>query len=306
MIWHSTSSPIHYCTVLLCSLFSESVLLFSSQLREVALDYYNCKNLTHIPKVISTLTYTRWLNSLRRMDVANECQDELQVSPLCREIDRLMPTKRCCQSVAVGPPHSGYNSCDVCLNYLQSNPLSWVPCSLRSVLDLPQWPSFRESFPTHQGACAELMPYYNPGEFLTVCCENHSYYQTAISKHFSPHGEGRQSNDPFVINAVRNRHKKLCERLKYRRKHGWEPDQTSVDALLADTDSNSNMAGLACRTNKTLGFIVMDTRGSSMFAQRLGLNITSKTKKPVLVIFDNQVCCFIVWNMFLWWKQHNS
>lgn len=241
--------------------------------------------MTHIPQVINTLTYLRWMNALHQLDIKFKCQDDHEVAAPCgRQSERLIPTKRCCQSFMVDPPYTKYNSCDVCLNYLQTNPVSWLPCDMKSVLDLPSWPYLLESFPTHQGMCAELMPYYNPGEFLTVCCENHSYYQNPFHGSYIPHGPGRRSDDPFVINSIRDKHKRLCDQLAYQRKHGWQ-----APPLYFLSTAYTNVTGEACINNRTLTFLIMDTRGSHRFAQQLGINITSTHEEPVLVIFDKRV-----------------
>lgn len=61
--------------------------------------------------------------------------------------------------------------------------------------------------------------------------------------------------------------------------------QTTV-AVSEDFDV---ISGLACKSNRTISFLAMDSTKYELFAERLGVDIRNVEKKTAAVILDSEV-----------------
>lgn len=59
---------------------------------------------------------------------------------------------------------------------------------------------------------------------------------------------------------------------------------------MSNEDFGSELDGLACRSNKTLSIIAMDSLMYYQFAEGLGSNILQSKDKTAVVMIDKQVC----------------
>lgn len=64
---------------------------------------------------------------------------------------------------------------------------------------------------------------------------------------------------------------------------------------IKDTDrfNFSKITGLACKTNKTLSFLAMDSLTYELVSERLGIKLNSSNQNTAAVIIDSQVCILI-------------
>lgn len=58
---------------------------------------------------------------------------------------------------------------------------------------------------------------------------------------------------------------------------------------MAEQDDFDVIAGLACKHNRTMSFLAMDSNTYEIFAERLGISIHSLHKSTAAVILDSEV-----------------
>ena len=202
-----------------------------------------------------------------------------------------LPARRCCASALFGDVHK-LNSCDICLNYNIEHPLSSKDCSVLSLGNMPSFRTFQTlmSFQVHP--CSELMPTYNPGEFVSFCCDNVTVGKPPMVHTFHKPQDPVMSSsmDPFVaMHTPDNLLENECQKLRHQRLNGWLPASQPPEEGL-NVVRLSNFTGLGCDSNNSVNFYAMDIEQSGIFAKNLGIDIDGGTaNKPVILLVDIEV-----------------
>lgn len=260
--------------------------VFFFQLRSVALRYLNC-NMT----ILDSIDATRFaIKQFRALGHRCRPADGSKTSP------HVPFTKHCCLSL---------DACDACVHYHLEHPRSVSACTLVQVLD-----GVRTVHSDHR-SCVELTNNYNGAEFYTNCCEGlaQNYTSNTVSFNFGSKTVSSRNvlhittPDKFVSESSM---RVMCKRLKLSRNVMGEKWNMNLSYRL-------ELAGLGCRTNRTVRFYAMDMSshyGSAFSASILGDEIdqtlSGKRTSPSAVILDiavlfinqiiylfNLVCCSV-------------
>ncbi|XP_077980608.1 thioredoxin domain-containing protein 11-like [Glandiceps talaboti] len=279
------------------------------QLREVALDYYNCNNSEKILATMELLAAIREKeNEISQVKVQTEFS-----KPLYMSSSRLSPSSSsssyrktftrslpCCNSFinstsgSNSPINTNYDICDVCIENRSKSPFLPKWCQFQNInYILDSVSSFTNDFIFLSNACVNFHNDYNAKIHFSVCC-NHSNDQT-----YQPHD---------VLDTVTHSHHGKLQHSKTQEKTGKEscprvrkpgvwnlqhlsssevvpPKYNASEAeAFRQLKSSIDFGGLGCNTNKSLKFFAMDSDVYSVYADRLGVMVTSKT--PVLVLMD--------------------
>lgn len=264
----------------------------SFQLREVALDYNNCKNTTRLTHLIKTSIYLRWRSFSGHIHLTNTC---MKLKPLTTWTVKTSAVrdKHCCETVCVGSS-SRFNSCDICFNYQRNQPLSSHHCISLATDTLswqPTWAAVRSTLLSPCRVCGESVHTYKPGEFVSFCCGSNNSSGNIHDPFLSA-----KYSDTYVREDATSWQYRQCRKLHLERTFGWLPATPPSD--LSFIHNNSQMTeinGLQCRTarNRTLNFYAMDLKRSYMFLEKSGIR-TLPNQKPIAVIFDKLVSFFIL------------
>ena len=258
----------------------------SLQLREVALDYNDCRNSSRVRHQIKSSIYLRWRSFSGRVQLTDTCS---KLKPLATwtvhpSANRF---KHCCEAVCVGSA-SRFNSCDICFNYERSQPLRNQGCvglASDALSWQPMWNAVQSTLLSLSRSCGEAMPTYKPGESVSFCCGSDS------------NGDGRdpllhrKDHDTFTRESASRWQQRLCRKLQLEQTFGWLPAVPPSNLSFVHNDSEmAEISGLRCRTspNRTLNFYAMDLSRSYMFLEKLGIR-TFPNQNPVAVIFDKKV-----------------
>ena len=276
----------NYCVTCFSCVIASRVCLASLQLREVALDYNNCRNSTRVRHQIKSSIYLRWRSFSGRVQLTDTCS---KLKPLATWT--VQPSanrfKHCCEAVCVGSA-SRFNSCDICFNYERSQPLRNHGCvglASDALPWQPMWNAVQSTLLSTSRSCGQSMPTYKPGESVSFCCGADS------------NGDGRdpllhrKDHDTVTRESASRWQHRLCRKLQLEQTFGWLP--AAPPSNLSFVHNNSEMveiSGLRCRTspNRTLNFYAMDLSRSYMFLEKLGIRTFPK-QNPVAVIFDKKV-----------------
>ena len=223
------------------------------------------------------------------------------------------PVCRCCVSVMhkqLLQGHVYHNVCEVCHSHNLTDGACHMPQSCPGALGY----ELRDNmYNTLSNKCLEISPNYMPYQRKSVCCHQvqntssppsplpqspTSLYTTAESVRSESEQplstkrpiNRRPTRDPFVNGVLKDGTHRLCDRLNFQFVQGV-PLDTNLNLETLKPIQVANFTGLSCRTNRTVHFYAMDIINHSVFAERLGINITEivRTRKPAVIIIDDEV-----------------
>lgn len=245
------------------------VLLF--QLREVALDYFDCANSSVTRQLIQTSIDIRWHSVRQHLHLLDECRKQVpKAERKGSSKPRVVHTAHCCISVLIRTSGASADTiCDVCVDWLGC---AWLDKAARTL---------------NTTCCLNHCTYmlHNPWQLLTVGCRPSTQQQMDIHLPTS-------SADPYVQTAQKSLTDRQCHHLKVRRQFGWLPVLNIPTLGLVQRKEAPSMSGLGCPSNMSLHFYVMDTQHHHMFPHRLGLNLGLSyqlNNNSIAVIIDKQV-----------------
>ena len=271
-------------------------------MREVSLEYHDCGNDTKLSNILHNYQQYQVEVRSRQKDTTVFCHSHRKKdrhSSASSHRQSAFPTahNKCCMSVVLaGLEPSKYNSCDVCAH--QSSQSSQFPTSQScTLLSLTLHPDNFMTIDTLPTECTLVMPSYNPTSYISMCCDNSVMipsYPQSKPFHQNHHDAANRTplerhTDAYIKRGALKHKVSHCERLRRQKLFGWVPKVRDIEAFSEDTERQVNIAGLSCRTNRSLTFLTMDSGASQMFAERLGLDVHIKQDSSLLVLFDKQV-----------------
>ena len=279
---------------------SEKLICCKIQLKEVALEYYNCKNSGHIRNIISAI------HSARNTDPNIDCRDNEDdiYEDLSTECD-------CCQTLADLPitmaSSNGRNVCQVCEQSSGTHLRSCNPPLQHDQATMLNLVNGMASLVPN--SCLHMNYYYSPFSHLQlccmqcdvprqhVCCQNE---QCAFSMGKS------MGSDYCQIPDRKNSLGKCTQTLKsFTGKEKWTSASSTTknpNPYCSRTPTSQNdvfhvhlgsFSGLGCRTNRTVNFFAMRSEYFWVFAKQLGVTNISDFKnrgERALVLLDIEVC----------------
>lgn len=184
----------------------------------------------------------------------------------------------CCNTVVLPQWHllsRVQNVCELCVNQSSGVSLSAVPqpnCNFLDIAAALESFYLKEQFFLHFMStvreCSNFLSSYSPYYFYTACC------QTVSRGLIAP--TANQDNASFVLSS---QGKVPDEKLSHIVPHIEEKGQVASSYHL----NNDSIAGLRCRTNKTLNMYLLDSNLSWLFAERMG---ASGPEKKFAAIID--------------------
>ena len=181
---------------------------------------------------------------------------------------------------------TGANSNSMC-EYCVSNILK----ERKAICDI-SWKSAVESawFPAQFSSCSESYQFYNVNEHRSLCCNQ---CHSGISQNvFIETGKTRRRIDPHVLHGTGRALQRQCSKLTLQKTKRL----LSVDILDKKLKSESqlqigNFTGLQCRTNRTLKYYYLDSRYHSVFAEKLGITVSSSDPKVIITDLKVSLLC---------------
>ena len=178
----------------------------------------------------------------------------------------------CCISVPLllGPT----DACDVCMHRSSHN-LSQTRHICNFLNDVPV-------SLLHSSQCTEILLNYN--SVISLCCD----------KNKSPKRQQHSSSpwtlhkDPYMRNWMMNSERDRCRQLRLQRLSQWQPHYTINE--LSFGEPSYSLAGVGCRTNRSLNILVLDSREAQPFAENLDIHLGASSNKTLSVIVDKKVC----------------
>ena len=249
--------------------------------------YHNCDNSTRVQNVAESSVYVRWTAAKRHIEMLDTClklherQKEKQEREESWRQHSLKPVviQSCCTSVVPRGTPIITNACDVCIHYLPTHPLNSKHCPLTGYSNLP-WHTLQ-----NLSRCTELRASYNPTEYISTCCKHSKFstYHRRVTSSIIQPGATRPGlfTDPYIEYIVKHREEDQCRHLRLQKTFGWFPHLHFTGLSLTPVDQS--LTGLGCNTNQTLSFLSMDTKISSMFADRLGIDTSGNRTVAVLI-----------------------
>lgn len=221
----------------------------------------------------------------------NNCTEDYCIQNTFRENPMLKISKSfpCCNTVVLPQWHflaQVHNVCELCVNQTTGVILSQVGTPLCNFLDIgAALDSFylKEQyflgFMSRMRECSNFQSTYSPYSHYTACC---------------------QTVNRELIDSASNQEKVQ----KPHSFHGKDPSQKSqtlmphVEANRQVTSDyhirNGEIAGLRCRTNKTLNMYLLDSNLSWLYAQRLGAPKSDQEKKFAAIIDVKEEVHYII------------
>ena len=197
-------------------------------------------------------------------------------------------SSKCCMCVLTGANKD--SRCEYCVSSVNKDRETVCDMSWRSEVK-SSW------FPAQVCSCANSYQFYNVNEHRSLCCNN---CNSGISQNlFSEPGKGgRRRIDPFVIHGSERALQRQCHKIALQKSKRL----LSIDHF-ANLISNKlvprknifhvgNFTGLQCRTNRTVKLYYLDSRYHSVFAERLGITLSST--EPKVIIVDLKVSLNII------------
>ncbi|XP_041365008.1 thioredoxin domain-containing protein 11-like [Gigantopelta aegis] len=249
-------------------------------MKDIALQFRNCSDSANISDIIM-----RWRQQALRAAVSYQ-----EVVKFCDKYRKQQHTDlskmNCCVTVVTSLEQSSHkNICEYCVHRQSPTLNSLNGCSLNfDNRQLPKWTTLQTNI------CQNSIENYNTFEYHSLCCRDCTeLYQNAVVYSFSPKSfssDKRKLTDRYLWQSLENYPKRLCSKLTLQKVEGVRAYRDLVhfdhEAIL------SNISGLGCRTNKTISFYAMDAVHHSVFAERLGVNISSLPSQPAVVIVDKE------------------
>lgn len=104
------------------------------------------------------------------------------------------------------------------------------------------------------------------------------------------------SDQKSPINLMKSSQREMCKIFLLAEKY-----QPAIfdDTLLSKPNEIIDVQGLACKSNKSLSLLTMDSLLHYHFADKLGVDLTKYKDKTAAVIIDDKVVILIIYNIFL-------
>ena len=250
-------------------------------MKDLALQFRNCGDSANISDIIA-----RWREQAMKAAVSYQ-----EVVKFCDRYRKQQHTDQnkinCCVTVVTSLEQSAHkNICEYCVHRQRSAPSNLNGCSLNlSKKQFLKWTSL------HANICQNSIENYNTLEYHSLCCRDcMELQQKSFVYSFSPSSftsSKRRLTDRYLWQSLENYPKRLCSKLTLQKVEGV---RAYTNLVSFDHQAVfSNISGLRCRTNKTINFYAMDAVHHSVFAERLGVNISSLPSQPAVVIVDSEV-----------------
>ena len=187
-----------------------------------------------------------------------------------KEHERVSAHTQCCLSLR-HRNMSKFGSCQACMNYDTNSAFAKPSCDLMSMSSILPTSEAYDVGPYLTRGCTASLQNYNPAQFVTLCCSDDSQTyslsstrsQQSIAENFGLH------NDQFIEKHRNGDVSTLCRELRLQQKYNWLPVPDIRDLGFNSVDLDAEITGLACETNRTLNFYVMDADRSEAFRHGL-------------------------------------
>ncbi|XP_018417792.1 PREDICTED: thioredoxin domain-containing protein 11 [Nanorana parkeri] len=230
------------------------------------------------------------------MEVAlnyNNCTENCFTQPTLQEtIDPMLKSFKlfsCCNTVVLPQWHflaQVHNVCELCVNQTRGVILSRVGthhCNFQDIGAALDSFYLKEQyflgFMSRMRECTNFLSTYSPYYHYTACCQtiNRGLIDSASSA----------ENVPFALSSLgKNQSQKSLTVMP----HIEEKRQVTPGYHI----SNGDIAGLRCRTNKTLNMYLLDSNISWLYAQRLGASGSDREKKFAAIIDVKEEIHYII------------
>nr|DBA20316.1 TPA: hypothetical protein GDO54_016023 [Pyxicephalus adspersus] len=192
----------------------------------------------------------------------------------------------CCNTVVLPQLHflaRVHNVCELCVNQTRGVLLSQVGSPHCNFLDIAAAldsfylkEQFFLGFMSRMRECSNFLTSYSPYSHYTACCQtiHRGHIDSASNAPFAPSFLGKDQSQEYL--AVMP--------------HIEEKRQVFSDYHIR----NGDIAGLRCRTNKTLNMYLLDSNLSWLYAQRLGASGSEQEKKFAAIIDVKEEVHYII------------
>lgn len=288
-------------------------------LREVAMDYYNCDSNPQIKSLIHRIILRRRLKEEKLFELEEKCHEIAQSKANIKDFKKLnlpqdfVGDDRCCHSSIVnwrpiGKPFDKQCYCTACVNINKKI----CPSGCKKFNCLATASRYLTSFEPNifnstVNLCSELKstyyPKYTPFYDIKMSCtglpgqaengeecddykiksesddSNNAYKQPAKPVEY----------DESMERMLKNFEEQHCKRLSLGLNYNDFNFPDSMDGSnTASQKWRQNFTGLGCVTNKTLGFIAIDSLMYQSFTESLGINAFNETHATVIMIVEAQ------------------
>ncbi|XP_064609411.1 thioredoxin domain-containing protein 11-like [Liolophura sinensis] len=252
-------------------------------LEKSALAYNNCGRETDISESLNSTVYKGLAASKFFLQTLSMCDN------LRRQRKQFLYTRTCCVSVGTrGETNSSkggaVSACEICQHYDSMTPLQ-SGCTMNLL-----YPQLKMS--AHRpvaNICAESVKNYNVNRHTSICCGvNRQINRQYPGKRKSV--PGRRATDYFMEVAKERSQRHACCKLRLHASQSLPAGLFPTHAQVQSVDWMKS-AGLACATNQTLFFAVMDIKYHMLFAKRLGVNFAKDQLPPgssITVLIDKK------------------
>ncbi|XP_067672608.1 thioredoxin domain-containing protein 11-like isoform X1 [Haliotis asinina] len=249
-------------------------------MKDLALQYHNCEEIHNLEDAIS-----HWRSQVRSAQVQYH-----QVVEFCANYRKQRNVGlydfKCCVSLASNTiaetPTRAQNICEYCIH----RPTQMGPgCSSIDIdPQVEEWTMVQTNF------CRNSIDNYNVNEYHSLCCQwCHDDTASVVPiSDFLPmsfRSGKRRVTDRYVWQEIEDKPKRLCKKLTLQKLQGHVPYENSYNF---EESLPENFTGLGCRSNRTVNFYAMDAVRHSVFAERLGVDVSTLPQNPAVVIFDKE------------------
>nr|XP_045596949.1 thioredoxin domain-containing protein 11-like isoform X2 [Procambarus clarkii] len=255
-------------------------------LREISLDYNNCNQSSRVSNLARYLSSLRAKGRSQLRQAERVCrsylQNQLHILHMSKQ-QLNFKDETCCRSMPSSEAPTATTGeqskmCDVCdrstdrFSTLQQhciNPISWED-------DTSLLQHVNNLMAVFSDSCRELLLQYSPWEQYSFCCQRNSTpAKTKTSK--TQHSEEQNEEYNMESGHTDDRIEKLvamaaedqCKQL-------FQGSLLSQHPFLRDQHPAPDVTGLACKKNKTLTFLAVDSLHHRDVAEKLGVNLTAR------------------------------
>lgn len=259
-------------------------VFFSWQLEKSALAYNNCGRETDIHEFLNSTVYKGLAASKFFLQTLSMCDN------LRTQKKQFLYTRTCCVSVgsrgeANSSEGGAASTCEICQHYDSMTPLQ-SGCTMNLLYPKLKISSYRPV----ANICAESVKNYNVNRHTSICCGvNRQTNRHSPGKRIS--APGRRTTDYFMEVAKERSQRHVCRKLRLHASQSLPAGLFPTHAQVQSIDWMKSK-GLACATNQTLFFAVMDIKYHMLFAERLGVNFSKDHIAPsssITVLIDKKV-----------------
>lgn len=247
-----------------------------NMLREIGLEYYNCDINPWVSNLANHLASERAVMKKKYSELETECL--LWKQPHRSEPD-IPPVHVVGEQWTNGSCHSGWmwsKLCSICERHSAQlhGEAEDIACVHENALNIPRIYKRKDTVSSY--SCINNGPFTESQHECCVCCEHsHSLrFQTTL---LTGMGDERSSAALQEAASVER-----CRRLR-RARHIHHP---VFPHPAYHRKSPRHFTGLACRTNKTMSLIAMDSLQFHQFAQGLGVDVLARHDKTAVIIFN--------------------